>query len=337
MKTKGRRIATITGVAAIAVLSLAAWGGFPHLRFWCLFEPIGVNAKGYREYRHRQTGIVMVALPGGKFFMGAQETDPNRGEAADDDDFDGFADPKHLEPDLLQELRAFGLDLRQHAAAQRPARSPARPPHAWPGEHKNEDPRAGDDEGPVHEVTLSAFLIAKHEVTQGQWKKLMGTTPSFNKGDELPVENVSWDDVKKFEERSGLALPTEAQWEYACRAGNTTPIAGTGKCDDMGWYLENAQRTTHAIGKKAPNGFGLHDMHGNVEEWCEDVFDKTFYGKPEAPGPDPICASESGLRIIRGGSWGHSASYCHSASREGIHPSYRNGTLGFRAAFYPLP
>jgi formylglycine-generating enzyme required for sulfatase activity len=276
MKPKGKRIVLSTGAVAAGFLALAIWLGWPHLVFWYQFAPLGLNARGYPEYRHRQTGIVFVRLPGGKFWMGAQKTDPNG---------------------------------------------------------QNCDPEALPDEGPVHEVTLSPFLIGKFEVTQAEWKAAMGSNPSGFKGDEArPVENVSWDDIQGFEAKTGLRLPTEAQWEYACRATTTTPIAGTGNLDDMGWYDENSGNTTHPVGQKAPNGFGLHDTHGNVWEWCEDIHDEKFYSKPEASEMNPICQAGSEFRVVRGGGWPYDAGVCRSAYRDGFDPASHGINLGFRLA-----
>ncbi len=294
---RGKRIAIGTAAIGIVVLGLAAWLGWPYLRFWYLFEPLGQNALGLREYRHRKTGIIFVRLPGDRFWMGAQKADPKC---------------------------------------------------------QNYDPEAKKDEGPVHEVTLSPFLIGKYEVTQAEWWSVMGSSPSHFMGDDdLPVENVSWEEIQVFEAKTGLALPTEAQWEYACRAGTTTPFAGTGKLDEIGWYDQNSGSTTHPVGQKAPNALGLQDMHGNVRERCVDVYDEGFYGKPEAREPDPISLAGSGHRVIRGGCCLYVARYCRSALRLGLHLShivsdlsalrlgaplkYPFSDVGFRAAYYPLP
>jgi len=281
MKTKGRRVAMVMTVLGIATIAAAVYLGWPHLVFWCRFEPLCVNQFGLREYRHRQTGIVFVRLPGGTFWMGAQKTDPKG---------------------------------------------------------QNYDPEANEGkEVPVHEVTLSPFMIAKYELTQAQWKKAaMRSNPSdFMASDDQPMEVVSWDDVLGFNAETGFRLPTEAEWEYACRGGAATPIAGTGKLDEMGWHRGNSGGFTHPVGKMAANGFGLYDMHGNLQEWCEDVYDEGFYRKPEAVGPDPVARSGAGERVIRGGYWGLDARDCRSSSRWFVR-QLRGGNLGCRPA-YPAP
>jgi len=157
---------------------------------------------------------------------------------------------------------------------------------------------------------------------------------------EAPGLSNSWDDLKAadgFLARTGLSLPSEAQWEYACRAGLSLPISGTGNLDEMVWYEANSGGTTHPVGEKLPNQFGLHDMHGNVVEWCEDVYSDGFYGSPEAAGPDPV--SDSGpdeFRIVRGGSWFSLARHCRSAFRDFRPPDYRTSDDGFRP-LRPLP
>ena len=190
----------------------------------------------------------------------------------------------------------------------------------------------GSDDGnrnerPAHQVTLTkGFWMAKTEVTQAQWKSVMGNNPSDHKGDNLPVENVSWDDCQKFCKKTGLQLPTEAQWEYACRAGSTGKYAGTGNLDDMGWYDDNSGGQTHPVGTKQPNAWGLYDMHGNVWEWCAD-----WHGTyPSGAVTDPKGASSGSLRVMRGGCWSYGAAGCRSAYRLGSNPSGTGNYLGFR-------
>ena len=220
------------------------------------------------------------------------------------------------------------------------------------------EPNSHANERPVHEVTLDPFLIAKTEVTQAQYEAVMtghatlDPTPSGFTGDDLPVEMVSWNFIQEFEVRTELGLPTEAQWEYAARGGTTTAFSfgddcntpACGPCtpaDDFMWSCGNTggipAGTTHPVGEKLPNPFGLHDMHGNVWEWCEDVYDSGFYSNPDSTGPNPVATSGSGLRVIRGGSWVSTATDCRSAFRFRSSPDDRfNNGIGFRPAV-PLP
>ncbi|MBI4603992.1 MAG: SUMF1/EgtB/PvdO family nonheme iron enzyme, partial [Planctomycetes bacterium] len=203
-------------------------------------------------------------------------------------------------------------------------------------------------EGPLHEVTLSPFLIAKYEVSQAEWRCVMGTSPSLVVGDDLPVESVSWDDIQVFEARTGLTLPSEAQWEYACRAGTATPFAfgnclSTDQANHDGRAYCNCpggqgRGTTVAVDSFSPNGFGIHNMHGNVWEWCEDLYDAGFYAKPEASGPDPVSTSSSNppagptSRVVRGGTYVRQAGRSRSADRNWDPASRRFYPTGFRAA-----
>jgi formylglycine-generating enzyme required for sulfatase activity len=200
------------------------------------------------------------------------------------------------------------------------------------------------NEGPVHRVAISKpFYIAKYEVTQGQWKAVEGDEIARFKeaGKDAPIEQVSWEDAKDFCSKKGLALPTEAQWEYACRAGTMTPfnLGRTVTVEQVNYHGDYPyggspkginRATTVRVGSFPPNAWGLYDTHGNVWEWCEDVFVRDFYAKPEASKPDPVCTSGATLRSFRGGSWVGYAWYCRSASRDGQEPGIRGGYLGFR-------
>jgi formylglycine-generating enzyme required for sulfatase activity len=179
-----------------------------------------------------------------------------------------------------------------------------------------------------HRVKLtSGFWMAKTEVTQAQWESVMGNNPSEFKGGNLPVESVTWDACLQFCQKTGLELPTEAQWEYACRAGSSGPFAGTGRLGDMGWYEENSKRGTKPVGKKKPNAWGLYDMHGNVAEWCSDWFAETLSGAVVNPkGPE---TGEG--RVCRGGHWYDIEDNCRSACRN--YSSQARQGIGFRPCF----
>ena len=193
------------------------------------------------------------------------------------------------------------------------------------------------DERPMRQVTLSQdFWMAKTEVTQRQWVDIMGVNPSDLKGDSLPVENVSWLECQKFIQKLNkrlvndlpvdykFALPTEAQWEYACRANTNGPYAGN--LDAMAWYQITSKMKPQEVGKKQGNAFGLHDMHGNVREWCLDV-----YGAYSADAiQDPTGPSEGSSRILRGGGWGYAESKCTSSYRDKLTEGSGAKGLGLR-------
>jgi formylglycine-generating enzyme required for sulfatase activity len=194
------------------------------------------------------------------------------------------------------------------------------------------------DEKPVHEVRLSkAFYLGKHEVTQGQWQAVMGSNPSYFKGEAtLPVEQVSWEDVQEFlrklnakEGGTKYRLPTEAEWEYAARAGSTTAYSfgnDERQLGDYAWYFANSGSKTHPVGQKKPNAWGLYDMHGNVWEWVQD-----WYGPYSAGSAvDPAGPSSGSRRVFRGGSWIFDARLCRSAYRYRVTPGSRIHYLGVR-------
>jgi formylglycine-generating enzyme required for sulfatase activity len=184
-----------------------------------------------------------------------------------------------------------------------------------------EDERGRKDDEPLRNVELRApFLAARTEVTQRAWVAAMGGNPSRYKGKDRPVESVSWEDAAAFCEKTGLALPTEAQWEYMCRAGSYQRYSGFERekeLDLYAWTKDNAGRKgTSPVGAKRPNGFGLLDVHGNVWEWCADV--------------DPDRAD---ARVYRGGSWRNSARSARCAHRFRGAPDTRDDVLGFRPVF----
>ena len=226
------------------------------------------------EYRHKQSGIEFVHIPGGTFMMGS-----NNGQ---------------------------------------------------------------DDETPIHEIKLDSFMMSKYEVTQGVWKQIMKSSPWLGKpyvkeGNNYPAVYVSWYDACAFCVKIGLQLPTEAQWEYACRATTGTKYYwGNEMNNAYSWYDKNTwdigEKYAHKIKLKKPNAFGLHDMSGNVWEWCWDGY--ANYGKFERNNPSgPL---NSPYHIYRGGNWSYLATYCRSANRDYFFPEYCSSILGFRVCIGPL-
>lgn len=211
------------------------------------------------------------------------------------------------------------------------------------------EPGRGNDETP-HQVTLTkGCWIGKYEVTQGQWESVMGKNPSYFSalGPNAPVEQVSWgeamDYCRKLTEQERAAgrlpagyeysLPSEAQWECACRAGSAAPCCDIEHPDDYGWYKDNSDGSTHPVGQKQPNAWGFHDMHGNVWEWCEDK-----YGSyPSGAVTDPTGPSRGSERVLRGGCWNFRCVDSRSANRLNFSPEMRIRTLGFRIALRPRP
>jgi uncharacterized protein (TIGR02996 family) len=209
-----------------------------------------------------------------------------------------------------------------------------------------------DAENLVHRVTLTAgYFLGVHPVTQGQWQVVMGTDPSRLKGPNRPVENVSWDQCQEFcvkltahrNGRGTVGLPTEAQWEWACRAGTTThfhfgDVPDTDRINYNGSYYWNGSKKgknraqTTDVDSFAPNPWGLLDLHGNVWEWCADTY--APYTRNEQI--DPIGKSENAgfiERVMRGGSWGGAPQLCRAAFRSGGAPALRSSSVGFRVCF----
>ncbi len=199
--------------------------------------------------------------------------------------------------------------------------------------------RANADEFPQHQVAVKAFALGKYEVTQEQWHEIMGEYPSFNRGRTLPVETVSWDEAQTYVARLSAKtgkhyrLPTEAEWEYAARAGTTTLFSfgdDPAQMDRYSWYRDNSGAKAHPVGEKLPNPFGLHDMHGNVWEWVQDCYTPTYDGASAdgSAAPDkPNCP-----RVIRDGSGVDIPKSLRVAERYSNTTDYRNGNLGFRVA-----
>ncbi|MEM7230626.1 MAG: SUMF1/EgtB/PvdO family nonheme iron enzyme [Planctomycetota bacterium] len=200
------------------------------------------------------------------------------------------------------------------------------------------------DEGPVHPVRVGSFLIAKYEVSKQTYETVMAghaslsSTPSGDTDMNRPVTRVSWDDLHDadgFLARTGFVLPTEAQWEFACRAGTEGPFAGTGNAADMAWYNVNSGFALQNIGTKLANQFGLHDMHGNVLEWTADTYHADFYtGLPTSYAAlEPLSSATSTKMTTRGGGAADPAVDCRSALRFGLASNARDPFIGFRPIF----
>jgi formylglycine-generating enzyme required for sulfatase activity len=212
-------------------------------------------------------------------------------------------------------------------------------------------------EKPVHRVCINGFWMERHEVTQQQWKRLMGSNPSDFRhcGSQCPVEKVSWNEAvefaRKLSSKTGYTfrLPTEAEWEFACRSGGKKQrYAGGGSLGAAAWYRDNAGETPHHVGRKRPNGLGIYDMSGNVWEWCLDIYTKDAYRKAIGTLRNPVFIGEkyadiykgdsilrilqgiSGYRSIRGGSWGNAADRLRCSARIRGNPDSRRDWLGFR-------
>jgi formylglycine-generating enzyme required for sulfatase activity len=187
--------------------------------------------------------------------------------------------------------------------------------------------------------------MGKFLVTQDQWQAVMGNNPSRFKGPKNPVEQVSWDDCQQFLDklnaksgpgRGKFQLPTEAQWEYACRAKSTSQYCfgdDEARLGEYAWYGNNSGSKTHPVGERKPNAWGLYDMHGNVWEWCQDWYDGGYYAK--SPMDDPAGPTTGSNRVDRGGSWLHDAGFCRSAHRYRIRPGDRDFDLGLRVSRVP--
>jgi len=212
------------------------------------------------------------------------------------------------------------------------------------------DKDARDEEKPQHRVRITRpFYLGKYPVTQEQWEVVMAANPSNFKGAKNPVESVGWDDCRQFIDKLNkiidklnkkphpgggkFQLPSEAQWEYACRAGTASRYGFGDDEDSVGdyaWYLANSGDRPNPVGQKKPNAFGLFDMHGNVGEWCEDWYGERYYA--ESTRDDPTGPARGSTRVNRGGGWDRPARYCRSAFRSYYVPGFRLNFVGLRLA-----
>lgn len=200
----------------------------------------------------------------------------------------------------------------------------------------SEQTGAKSDESPTHLVTLSDYYIGETEVTQELWQAVMGSNPSDFTGNlQRPVERVSWNDCQTFITKLNaltgetFSLPTEAEWEYAARGGNKAQgylYSGSNTISDVAWYTSNSSNTTHPVKTKQPNELGIYDMSGNVWEWCSD-WDGSYSSSAQT---DPVGPSSGSNRVLRGGSWNHSATCCRVAYRNANTPTFVYYSYGLR-------
>ena len=201
-----------------------------------------------------------------------------------------------------------------------------------------------NDENPVHEVCVKGFRMGKYEVTQGQWRAVMGNNPShFDRCDDnCPVEKVSWDDIQRFLQQLNsktalnFRLPSEAEWEYACRGGwANEAYCGGNDAGRVGWYDKNGGRKTHAVGGKVANNFGLYDMSGNVWEWTDDCWNVNYHGAP-ADG-STWQRGDCQRRVLRGGSWDSNVLGLRTTFRLSTAADNRLNDIGFRLLLQVRP
>ena len=253
------------------------------------------------------------------------------------------------QPEPQQAQQQSQRPVQQPEPEPTPTPEPERPQHNLPdvamvyvsggtftmGATSEQGSDAYDREKPAHSVTLSGYYIGKYEVTQALWKAVMGSNPSYFKGDNLPVEFVSWNEVQEFLRKLNAMtgkryrLPTEAEWEFAARGGNSSrgyKYSGSNSLGNVAWYYDNSGSGTHAVGTKSPNELGIYDMSGNVCEWCQDwngSYSSSSQRNPKGP-------NSGSYRVYRGGSWNGNARSCRVSFRYHFTPGLRNNGIGFR-------
>lgn len=275
LDARGARLACALGVAIVGLGAVAGLYLRDDFLFMVRFQALGKNPQGFREYRHRRTGIVFVRLPGGAAFLGT--SDDERAVL------------------VSQVLAQTGGTNLRGANSQ------------------------FSEEKPKDLCVVRPFLIAKYELTQGAWRRIMGEAGDESLDDAaLPLASASWDDCRAFCDVTGLRFPTEAEWECACRGGNddSDPTAELDRVDAEAWYRGNSGGDFHRGGLKAPNGFGLFDMKGNAWEMCGDDYDDNGRNRP-----------------ARGGSRASSPWQCRCGARVGVLSGFGKSDVGFRPAY----
>jgi formylglycine-generating enzyme required for sulfatase activity len=190
-----------------------------------------------------------------------------------------------------------------------------------------DDSECRDDEKPAHTVKITSGLwIGQTEVTQAAYQRVMADNPSYFRGEQFPVENVSWNQANAYCDKTGMRLPTEAEWEYAARA--TTKRPRYGELDAIAWYEGNSGKTTHEVRQKQANGWNLYDMLGNAAEWVGDWYDPKYY--QQSPSQDPKGPQTGQYRVLRGGAWGLIPIVLRAAVRFRGDPDSRTSSIGFR-------
>ena len=268
---------------------------------------------------------------------------------------EAFPDPAVVtDPALRAAITATGLAWRVKDTATQIEFVLIPPGSFQMGCSASQQSGCGSWENPVHTVTLTnAFYLGRYEVTQAQWQARMGSNPSFfqSAGPQVPaaqvpnrpVEQVSWNTIQGFLTQTGMRLPTEAEWEYAYRAGTTTAFHGftgylSGTNDEsllgnIAWFISNSNTQTRPVGGKLGNGYGLHDMSGNVWEWVKDWYSSSYYSS--SPQNNPQGPTTGDGRVVRGGYWGLASQGCRASTRDLDHPGSSNFGIGFRVARTP--
>jgi len=312
-----KRAAVLFCIAGAVVVLVALWkavtglmdrsqgkASYPDPLFWIALLPFGVGLLGY------SVGVLLGRAGGPKIF--------HRG----------------CKPGEIQQPESVGNVMTNSIGMKFVMIPPAEFLMGSPPDESGRSP----DEGPVHRARISrGFWMGQCEVTQAQYEAVMGKNPSKFKGQNWPVERVSWEDATEFCEKLGqkegrrYRLPTEAEWEYACRAGTTTRFSYGDNDSSVGeyaWYDSNSRGKTHPVGQKKPNVFGLYDMHGNVSEWCSDWYGQDYYSISVLADPQGPLSGK--CRVLRGGSWESNPSVCRSAARCAAKLGIRHSGVGFR-------